>query len=720
MQDDQQALLTFFLTGRRGGALAPAEGCGLRPALFAAYRDLGALRYDFPVVLQPAGKGRPAVESLSGLFDAALAQASAGADGELVRKQGLRLEREIRRLVAAGTPGTLSTLVQEASVHVGSAPGFDETRKRLRAALPAEGELVDCHTAMPRRLLRHLWLQAQHAKAGAFRARLQRLMVRLSALLRADLERSARGVSAHRLEGSVGPSFASTFDFDVLSRLLVRSLPHDGMSVTRRQRIRSLLHVLGSQRFFAMKAGDPTYAFDLDSCAAALRAWRERLPKLASLVRAMAMAELEVRGEYDAARHDAVFATDTEPEPGELAAFSDYLVTIPVESLDGPENAELMEILSSTLPIKVLLQTDDLAGASTGEAPRLRSRQLASLAMSLNSAYVLQASASQLLRYRERLERGFAFGGPALFSVYSGADAGRSGLPPYLLAAAAMESRVFPAFVYDPAAGANWAARFTLDGNPQLEADWPLRSFGYEDAQHQGVTQEVAFTALDFLALDPRHAGALACVPRDALHDQLVPAEQAMTGVEQGVPQHMPGLWMVDAHDRLHRVVARRALLRQAARCRDLWHSLQELAGIHNSHAAQALARAEREWRDRAVQEAPAAPVAEAPAATAVQPAAVAAPAVVAEPEAPEHPPGEAYIETARCSTCNECVNLNPKMFAYNENKQAYLADVNAGTYAQLVEAAENCQVAVIHPGKPRKGDEPGLDELVKRAEAFA
>ena len=58
-------------------------------------------------------------------------------------------------------------------------------------------------------------------------------------------------------------------------------------------------------------------------------------------------------------------------------------------------------------------------------------------------------------------------------------------------------------------------------------------------------------------------------------------------------------------------------------------------------------------------------------------------------------------------------------MFKYNDDKQAYIADINAGTYAQLVEAAESCQVAIIHPGKPRNPKEPGLDELMKRAEAF-
>ena len=58
-------------------------------------------------------------------------------------------------------------------------------------------------------------------------------------------------------------------------------------------------------------------------------------------------------------------------------------------------------------------------------------------------------------------------------------------------------------------------------------------------------------------------------------------------------------------------------------------------------------------------------------------------------------------------------------MFAYDENKQAYIKDPDAGTYRQMVEAAEECQVAIIHPGKPRNPDEPGLKELIERAAPF-
>ena len=88
------------------------------------------------------------------------------------------------------------------------------------------------------------------------------------------------------------------------------------------------------------------------------------------------------------------------------------------------------------------------------------------------------------------------------------------------------------------------------------------------------------------------------------------------------------------------------------------------------------------------------------------------------EPEAAPDP-DTAYIETLRCSSCNECTLASPKMFAYDQNKQAYIADLKAGTYRQLVEAAESCQVSVIHPGKPWNPDEPGLDELIERARPF-
>jgi pyruvate-ferredoxin/flavodoxin oxidoreductase len=122
---------------------------------------------------------------------------------------------------------------------------------------------------------------------------------------------------------------------------------------------------------------------------------------------------------------------------------------------------------------------------------------------------------------------------------------------------------------------------------------------------------------------------------------------------------------------------------------------------------------------------APSAPAAPAPAAAA--PAAAAAPVeapvatAVAEPEEDDDDDMamEAYIESDRCTTCNECTNLNGKLFKYNDMKQAEIADIKAGTFQQLVKAAEACPVAIIHPGTPANPKERDLDKWIKRAEPF-
>jgi ferredoxin len=171
-------------------------------------------------------------------------------------------------------------------------------------------------------------------------------------------------------------------------------------------------------------------------------------------------------------------------------------------------------------------------------------------------------------------------------------------------------------------------------------------------------------------------------------------------------------------------VIVDARLMQSTRRCLLLWHRLQEHGGIHDSHAERLLAREKSAWEaDRLQAQEPLQKAATATAAapgTAMSGATTDSPvAAVADAPAAAPPSDEAWIETARCPSCNECQTINDKMFGYNENKQAFIKDITAGTYRQLVEAAEVCQVAIIHPGKPRNPNEPGLDELIKRAEPF-
>ncbi len=119
-----------------------------------------------------------------------------------------------------------------------------------------------------------------------------------------------------------------------------------------------------------------------------------------------------------------------------------------------------------------------------------------------------------------------------------------------------------------------------------------------------------------------------------------------------------------------------------------------------------------------------AAPAAPAPAAVAVAPAATqpaAAPTAAPAAVAPEDDAAviEPWIDSVRCTTCNECTGINKKMFAYNADKQAYIKDPGAGTFQQLVLAAERCPVSIIHPGTPLNPKEKDLPKWTARAAKF-
>lgn len=736
MQAELQAHIAFHLSGRMPQGEFDAPAGDLLPALFAGYRDLTALRYDFPLLLARAGGEGGPVQSLSALLDGAVRAAAGEGGDERLKRHAIRLEREIRRLLAEGASGPLSKLWDAAAAKIGAKDdkALKDNLGRLRAALKkADGELADCDEAMPFRLFRHVWQQLQDRKTQRFRDDIAGLIMKLSDILSSDFVRSKEGLSADRLRASMGVAQGDVFDFDAMSRLLTESAPDAPMPESRRQRVRGLLSTLRAQRFFApggdgdkgVDVGEP-FSFAFESCAEAVAAYRERLPKMIELAKAMTMARLEAEGEYSESRHDPFFAEfgANGLDPADLASFPDYLICLRAADLGGAESELLLQAFAAGMPAKVVVRTDDLFEPSPlGDGilvSGLRARQLAGTALAAGTCYVMQASGSALHRLREPMLRGLAFAGPALFSVFSGASG--AGLPPYLVAAAAAESRLFPAFTYDPSAGPDWASRFSLDGNAEVERDWPEQRLDYEDEAQQAVAETLAFTPVDFAACDPRWARHFARVPRAKWSADLVPVAAFLGREPQDVTEKVPCLLLVDRDNRLQKAVVNERLVREARRAAEAWRSLRELGGVQNSHAARLVEQERQAWEAAQAAAAPelaAAQAVTAPVAAPATPAPAAAPAPAVEEAPAERSSDEPYIETPRCTSCNECIQINDKMFGYDANKQASIVNADAGTYRQLVEAAETCQVAIIHPGKPRNPDEPGLDELVKRAEPF-
>ena len=709
----------FHLTGQRAGeSIAAVEVAALRPALLAPYRALDRLRHDFPLVLidEPGSDGFAL--SLSTLVNQLLHKlAPRGIEGERLRKQLLRLEREIRGMLAEGEQGRLASLWAKAAKRLRAGGDDDLSGVLTQAAesLDADGTLAGCDETLPGRLLTQAWRHAQLDKARAFRAQAGSLMGKLSDIKRAAWVRSQAGQQPQALQAAVGSAHSDVFDFTAMSRLVARRAQVDELPAARRVRIEWALGVMARQTFYpapgdgAADALTSSYVFD--QCAVAMEAFRDRLPAAAELVKALAVAELEAAGHYVEAEHDAVFAMyDAHAlTADDLAVFPDYLVCIPPQRNEAPENAQLLDMLSSGMPVKVLVQVSDLleeASIGTGHfAFGVRSARLATTAMGLGGMFVMQAASSSLYALRNRLARGMRCRGPALFSVYGGSPSPADALPRYLTAAVATESRAFPSFTYDASAGSNWAERFSLENNRNAAADWVSEPLEYADEALQRVIEPTALTYADFALSDSRNAAHFAAVPRQHWHDGMLPVADWLALPEPQAAARVPYLMAVDGNDRLHRVIVDAVMMQASRRCLLLWHRLQEHAGVNASHAERA-----------PVHEA----IAQAPAlAATAAPAQAPAKATELAPAEAKPPSDEAWIETSRCPSCNECQLINDRLFGYNENKQAYIKDINAGTYAQMVEAAEVCQVAIIHPGKPRNPKEAGLEALLVRAQPF-
>lgn len=725
MSHSASPLASFHLIGDRAGLeVAQVEPGGFRPALFGAYHDLSRLRTDFPVVLVHTPGAEIWLKSLSDIIDDLLQDmAEPGVNGEEIRRQVLAQEQTIRQLVAGGQLGSFSHLWDSAQKIL--ANGNDKLHavlNRARDAISIDGDVIDFDSQLAARLVTRAWQESESLRSGRLQSRIDRLAQKLSDILKVDYLNSAAARQAENLESTMGSKNQSVFDFQAMARVLKTAPAAEALPEVRRKRIESAIDVLESQRFVSTasshsKRSEPTFGFAFTDCESAHEAFRQRLPEMAALIKAISIAELEIENHYDESRHDRFFDGFDEQRlgPRDIELFPSYLICIDEADLQTQE--QILNILRFGLPFKIVAQTGDILGDDSLAGGQLtfgtRGQQLARMALGIDPVFVLQAAASSLYHMKEPVFDGLSMNGPALFSIYCGAG--------YLESAAATESRAFPCFVHNPASGPDQASRFSLAGNPCSNQDWPGHAVSFENTEHDCLSEPTAFTLVDFIAHDPRFSEHFACIPSSDWGDEMVAAPDFLSLSGRAIYEKVPYVLLIDTDNLLYRAVVDEKLLDAARRCLAAWHNLQEMGGINNSHAAAAVAEAKTAWEKEYVpppvqSEQPAAPSAETAAAA---PAAVAPEPTPALEEAPPPSSDDPWIETIRCTTCNECTQLNDRMFAYDGEKRAYIADPDAGTYRELVEAAETCQVAIIHPGKPRNPDEPGLEELLERAAPF-
>ena len=517
-----------------------------------------------------------------------------------------------------------------------------------------------------------------------------------------------------------------------------------------------------------------------DLCALAGAAFDEATREVVELARAVRVVRLEAAEAFVPERHEAWL--DRLDWRG-LAAQELQLVSPVLVLFAGVEPfvkalSELSALLLSGRPVQIVV----LSGDAPQPDPLSYRLEPAYLGVAHREAFVQQGSLAFPLPLTAGFDRAFAGRRAGLHVIDApeprdASDTAGGELDAWLVASARVSGRAAPLFRFDPGAGSSWARRLHFDENPEPSADWPSEALmvgarSTESASPTGagggtaVPVTAAFTFADAALLDPawRPQFALAGGAEAPAGDLRPLAEWLSLDEEEGV-RHLPFVWGADRAGAVVRLVVSRALALATRDRLAYWRTLEELAGVRNEHVLAAVESARSEGAARAAHEreelaarhlhelesfrataderavdrlisalfeiapatgSPAAAIAVTRSTGPVAPAAVAPSAVApvaAAPVAAGPAPSaveEAWVDSALCTSCDECIRKAPGIFAYNADKQAFVKDPRGGTFRDLVQAAEACTAKIIHPGTPWNPAEPELERLRERARAFA
>jgi len=594
--------------------------------------------------------------------------------------------------------------------------GLDEHRD-----IPVPGSGPDSRIATVADLCGRALAEARAAARTAFLTHVAREKAKLDDLLRMDDSHSVESVTSESLASSLGAEGNQFLDPAAMAKALRRPKRPKGLAAVRRALIEQAQTTLRDY-LTAAHHGPAFYVItgdDADPFAAALDFDENLLARMSEVQRALRIAHLECDSHEDATRHSEPLSRIgwRSAKPEHLLAIPPVLALDDAAQASGPHMASLVRLIRSGRPVIALAVSsgDDFACFDFGYQ-----------SLGFRQACVLQSSLAQWDHVSASLPRIALQPRPAVVFL----DA--SGEP---VSKQLYVSRAFPHFFYDPARGATWRDRFSL----------------------QVPDAEPAPTAAHAAIHSDAWRAHFRLIPQGSWEEEQLEFGQYLTRYTDEPPLAVPYLALTAEDGAPLRIALTRDL---ADACHDrslAWRLLEELAGIRNAYVEAATAQLREELGAATAHEGaadvqririetiqrlvgvlmssqplpagtlsglllppmpafappPAAPPA-APSA-AVSPADQPAATVVApeaEPEISEDP----YIDSFLCTSCNDCMKVNRLLFLYDGNKQAYIGDPKVGTFAELVKAAEGCPAKCIHPGKPRPGDTSATPQVLARA----
>jgi pyruvate-ferredoxin/flavodoxin oxidoreductase len=489
-----------------------------------------------------------------------------------------------------------------------------------------------------------------------------------------------------------------------------------------------------------------------DSPSMAMGIFEGHMAKMADGFKAIRMAELELAGEYDRQKHDHFFTHFNWKQ------FSDeeFHLCPPVVAVGGDGAMydigfqNLSRMLMSGMPIKALVldtqvysntggqactsgflgQVSDMAPYGAEQHGKQENRKEISLVgMAHRTAYVMQGSMSHVTHLLEGFIEGLNSRRPALFNIYAVCppEHGVADDEAELHSKFAVEGRAYPLFRYNPDLGTTIEECASLDGNPALDGDFPVYTLRYRDEQGNEASLELPMTFAEFALTEGRFRKHFKPAPRATWNDDMLPLAEFLDLDPTAREGRFPYVWSVDRDNHLTRVLVSAELVNATLERRDFWRLLKAMVGIGRQVDTERVASEARAEMAQKISQAllamasgqnlgALAQVLGAPAPTATAPASELATTAAAGLPADYEP---VWIETPECTTCDECTTINPKIFAYDAQKHAYVLNPRGGPYRDIVRAAEKCTAGCLHPGTPWDLHESGLEQLRKRAAKY-
>jgi pyruvate-ferredoxin/flavodoxin oxidoreductase len=235
-------------------------------------------------------------------------------------------------------------------------------------------------------------------------------------------------------------------------------------------------------------------------------------------------------------------------------------------------------------------------------------------------------------------------------------------------------------------------------------------------------------TFADFAITEGRFRKHFRMAPPDTWNERMLPLAEFLELDEDEREGRFPFVWTVDRKQQLARLLVDRAMVESSEDRRAFWRMLRSLAGVEEKKISreeietqvrqEVVGRIASGLMQLAGDGGDANALLEGLAAGSSTAAAAGS-----EPQgegAPTLTNGMApWIDSPECTACDDCIDLNPEIFAYGDDGKAYIKDASAGPYSDLVKAAERCTARVIHPGLPRERGSKAVEKWIARGEKY-